>query len=86
MDPFQYKGLYIYHLSLSDLDNKIKHRNHAKYLIQKISKVFMRSFRDDSEGEEHIFIHNAISASLALIETRIKSPVGRHLHIYHERL
>ena len=31
---------------LSGIDYKIKHRNHAKYLIQKIPKVFMRSFRD----------------------------------------
>ena len=31
----------------SDPDNKIKRPHHAKYLIQKISKVFMRSFQDE---------------------------------------
>ena len=34
-------------LNFFDLNNKIEHRNHAKYLIPKISKVFMRSFKDE---------------------------------------
>ena len=52
---------YAYHLGLSDLDNKIKHRNHAKYLIQKISKVFMRSFRDEILNKRNTFSYTMLS-------------------------
>ena len=34
---------YAHHLGLSDLD---KYQNHVKYLIQKISKLFMQSFQE----------------------------------------